>query len=115
LALYHIEDRMPSNDIMLSTSDSILNTEIKNKGFALLDQLFKEHGWHMVKNEPNWICYTKFAHETDLFDIKIDSKSIHVSVPIRNSPFQYMSSFKDYYQASEYVEARFLDFIGTPK
>ena len=101
---------MNTNDNMLST---IINTdEIKNKGFALLDQLFKEHGWHMVKNDPNWVCYSKFCQETDLFDIKIDSKSIHVSVPIRNSPFQYRSVFKDYFQASEYVEARFLDFIG---
>jgi hypothetical protein len=102
---------MRANDIMLSTLESILNTEIKNKGFALLDQLFKEHGWHMVKNDLNWVCYSKFCHETDLFDIKIDSKSIHVSVPIRNSPFQYRSVFKDYFQASEYIEARFLDFI----
>jgi hypothetical protein len=53
---------------MLS-NESILNTEIKNKGFALLDQMFKENGWHLVKNEMNYICYSKFGHETDLFEI----------------------------------------------
>ena len=103
---------MSSNANMLSSQYSILNTEIKNKGFALLDQMFKEHSWHMVKNEMNWMCYTKFGHETDLFDIKIDQKNIHVSVPVKNSPFQFVTTFKDYFQASEYIESRFFDFIS---
>ena len=104
---------MNSNDNMLSVNtDSILSTEIKNKGFALLDKMFKDNGWHMCKNEMNWVCYTKFGNETDLFDIKINQTSIQVSIPIHNSPFQFVTSFKDYYCASEYVEARFLDFIS---
>jgi hypothetical protein len=103
---------MSSNSNMLTNNESILNTEIKNKGFALLDQMFKENGWHLVKNEVNYICYTKFGHETDNFQIKVDEKTIFVSIPIKNSPFQYTTSFKDYFQASEYVEARFFDFIG---
>jgi hypothetical protein len=101
---------MTSSTNVLSR-ESILTTEIKNKGFAILDTLFKEHGWHLVKNEMNWICYTKFGQETDTFDIRIDPKMVHVSIPIKNSPFQYTTSFKDYFQASEYVEARLLDFI----
>ena len=96
---------MASNGNMLSNKDSILNTEISNKGFALLDTMFKENGWHMVKNEMNWMSYTKFSNETDLFDIKIDQKSIRVSVPIKNSPYQFITAFKDYFQASEYIEA----------
>ena len=104
---------MSSNDNMLSNQRSILNSEIKNKGFAILDEMFKKHGWYMVKNEMNWISYTKFGHETDLFDIKIDQKSIHVSIPIKNSVYQYITSFKDYFQASEYIEARFFDFINN--
>ena len=91
--------------------NSILDSVIKNKGFLLLDALFKENGWHLVRNEMNWISYTKFGKETDFFDIKIDQKMIHVSIPIRNSPFQYNTSFKDYFQASEYIESRFFDFI----
>lgn len=101
---------MTSSTNMLSC-DSILNTELKNKGFSILDTVFKQHGWHLVKNEMNWICYTKFGQETDIFDIKIDQKMVHVSIPIKNSRFQYSTSFKDYFQASEYVEARLLDFI----
>ena len=99
---------MSSNDNMLSTSTS----EIKNKGFILLDSLFKQNGWHLIKNEMNWMSYTKLSNETDLFDIKIDKKSIRVSVPIKNSPYQFITAFKDYFQASEYIEARFFDFIG---
>ena len=101
---------MTSSTNMLS-HDSILNTELKNKGFSMLDAVFKEHGWRLVKNEMNWICYTKFGQETDTFDIRIDPKMVHVSIPIKNSRFQYNTSFKDYFQASEYMEARLLDFI----
>jgi len=103
---------MNSNTNTLSNSFSILNTDVKNKGFVFLDQLFKENGWHLVKNEETWLCYTKFGFETDIFDIKIGEKIINVSIPVKNSPFQYITTFKDYYNASEYVEARFLDFIG---
>ena len=102
---------MSCNHNMLSNKESILNTEIKNKGFAILDKMFKENGWHMIKNEMNMITYTKLGYETDLFNIKIDQTNIHVSIPIKNSPYQYITSFKDYFQASEYIEARFIDFI----
>ena len=40
---------------MLSNTDSLFTTEIKNKGFAILDTLFKEHGWHLIKNDLDWI------------------------------------------------------------
>jgi len=48
---------MSSNDNMLTTVTP--TSEIKNKGFILLDSLFKENGWHMTKNEMNLIEYTK--------------------------------------------------------
>lgn len=101
---------MTSNSNMLVNKETILNTEIKNKGFAILDQMFKQNGWHLCKNEMNYICYTKFGNESDVFEIKIDAKNIHIGVPIKNSRFQYNTSFNDYFQASEYVEARFLDY-----
>ena len=96
---------------MHSNKETNINTEIKNKGFDMLDTMFKEHGWHMIKNEINWIAYTKFGRETELFDIKIDKKTIHVSIPIKDSPYQYVTSFNDYFQTTEYIEARFLNFI----
>ncbi len=97
-------------DNMLSNNESILNTEIKNKGFALLDQMFKDNGWNLCKNEMNNISYTYFGHETELFEIKIDTNTIHVGIPIKNSRFQYNTQFNNYFQASEYIEARFADF-----
>ena len=106
---------MNSNTNTISNSSSIFNSDIKNKGFVFLDQLFKENGWHLVKNEPSWICYSKLGLELDYFDIKIGEKIINVSIPVKNSPFQYTTTFKDYYNASEYVEARFLDFIDKKK
>ena len=95
----------------LLLNDPILNSEIKNKGFAILDELFKKNGWHLQKNELNWINYTKFGDETSCFDIKISTEKIVVSVPLKNSMYQFVTSFKGYYEASEYVEQKLMDYI----
>jgi hypothetical protein len=87
-----------------------IQDKIQNKGFLLLDNIFKEQGWHLCENKINKICYTKLGFETDIFDIEISEKQIQVSIPIRNSPYQYVTCFNDYFQASEYLEARFKDF-----
>jgi hypothetical protein len=97
------------NNIILN--DPILKSEIKNKGFAILDEMFKKHGWYMQKNDANWINYTKFGDETSCFDIKIAPDRIIVSVPIKNSAYQFMTTFKGYYEASEYIEQKFFDYI----
>jgi len=103
---------MNTNDVTSSLCNgSILNCELKNKGFVLLDALFKKHQWHLIKNEFNWIIYSKFGHETEFFEIKLDATTVYVSIPIKNSQFQYRTTFKDYFQASEYVEERFIEFI----
>jgi hypothetical protein len=84
---------------------------LKNKGFYFLETLFYQNGWHLIKNEINWICFTKPGFETEYFEIKIDSDKIFVSIPIKNSIFQYRTSFKDYYTANEYIENRLNEFI----
>ena len=86
----YINNNMSLHSSMLSNNESILNTEIKNKGFALLDQMFKENGWHLCKNEMNNICYTKLSHETDLFEIKIDDKNIYISMYIFHNYIYYI-------------------------
>jgi hypothetical protein len=86
--------------------------EIKNKGFTFIDALFKERGWTMIKNDLDLIEYRKPHYELDYFQIKIDKKTINVSVPIKNTPYQYKTSFTNYYEASEYIEKRFNDFIS---
>ena len=101
---------MNTNDNMLSI-DPILNSDIKNKGFAILDNIFKQHGWTLAKNEMNWINYTKFGDETSCFDIKIANDKIVVSVPLKNSIYQFVTTFKGYYEASEYIEQKFYDYF----
>jgi hypothetical protein len=103
---------MNTNDNMLSGLNYIKDSQVKNKGFALIDGLFKENGWHLIKNEFEWIVYTKAGHETDLFEIRIDKNNIFLSIPIKNSSYQFRTSFNNYFQASEYLEMRFNDFCG---
>lgn len=99
---------MNSNDIMLSNE----TTNIHNKGFAILDSIFKKNGWQLIKNEMNWLYYSKFGDETSYFDIKILPDKIITSVPIKNSFFQYSTTFKSYYEASEYMEQKLYDYIS---
>jgi hypothetical protein len=88
-------------------------SNIKNKGFMMLDELFKEHGWTLANNEFNSISYVKLGNEIDSFDIEIDNNNIYVCVPLKNSEYKYETLFTDYFTASEYVEMRFQDFIST--
>jgi hypothetical protein len=101
---------MNTHGNMLS-NDPVLNSTIVNKGFAILDGTFKERGWYLIKNEINWISYSKVSDESSYFDIKILQDKIVVSVPIKNSSYQYVTSFKSYYEASEYVEQRLIDYM----
>jgi len=96
---------------MINQTSEIQNCLLVNKGFILLDALFKENGWYNIKNEINHIAYTRFAYETEYFEIKIDQTKIHVSIPVKNTTYQYKTSFDGYFQASEYIEQRFKDFI----
>lgn len=107
--LYTI-NKMNTTDNML-LNDPVLNSDLKNKGFAILDEMFKKYGWYLQKNELNWINYTKFGDETSCFDIKISLDKIIVSVPLKNSIYQFVTTFKSYYEASEYIEGKFFDYI----
>ena len=101
------------NDNMLF--EKVDSSDIQNKGFIFLDTTFKKNGWHIVKNEMDYISYSKLGQETDVFSIKIEKNCINVSIPIKNSNYQFTTSFDHYYQASEYLENRFLDFINEIK
>ena len=98
---------MNTNSNMLSTQYVTITDEVQNKGFILIDEMFTANGWHKTKNDINWMCYTKTGNETEFYDIKIDRNKIYVSVPMKNSIFQYTTSFKDYFTATEYIENKF--------
>ena len=89
-----------------------IKNNIVNKGFSILDTLFKENNWNIVINEPNWVAYTKSGHETEYFELKIEKSKVTVCIPLKKLPYQYVTSFTDYFQASEYVETRFKEFIS---
>lgn len=106
---------MDTTSNMLTTQQNEMYCEsvnkLKNKGFYFLETLFYQNGWHLIKNELNWICFTKPGFETEYFEIKIETNKIFVSIPIKNSKFQFRTSFKDYYSANDYIETRFNEFI----
>jgi len=96
---------------MLSREQYMTNNPIKNRGFADLDAVFTDNGWHKMRNEFNHIAFAKCGHEGDQFEIVLDKTSVNVIVPLKNSSFAYTTSFNNYFEASEYVEYRFKEFI----
>jgi hypothetical protein len=91
------------------TTDTHL--QLVNKAFVSADELFRQHGWKLVINKFEHILYTKPGFETEFFEIKVNQNSIQVSVPIKNSVFQYKTTFNNYFLASEYVEDKFKDLF----
>ena len=89
------------------TNDKINN----NKYNFILSDLFETNGWDLIKNDKKCIVFTKAGHETEFFEIKEDKNSIYVSIPLKNSVYQYKKKFTNYWQACEYVEERFKEFI----
>lgn len=106
---------MYCNDNMLSQQNSNtvfeVKNDVKNKGFLFLDSIFQENGWNMTKNEMNVISFSKEGFETEYFEMTVKATKIYVSIPIKNSIFQYNTSFNDYYSACDYLEKRFKEFI----
>jgi len=101
------------SDIEQVKRNILATTELKNKGFFMLDEVFKEHGWSLVKNEFDHIIYAKSSFDPNVFNIKLNKTSVNVTIPVKNSHCLYNTSFNDYFQASEYVEARLKDFINV--
>mgnify|MGYP001032221840 CR=1 FL=1 len=91
-------------------NDNAVNATINNKGFSILDSIFKQYQWHLVKNDLNFISYTKVGDETNHFDFKILKDKIVVSVPIKNSSYQFVTNFKSYFEASEFSEQKLIDY-----
>ena len=106
-----------ANDNSSYLNDDNFQNKLVNKAFSALGvhELFTENSydnanWYLSKNEINHICYTKRGHEIDCFEIIIQKDKIYICVPIKNSIFQFKTSFKDYSRAYDYLEKRFFDF-----
>jgi hypothetical protein len=82
-----------------------------NKLNENLNNLFKNNGWHSIKNSEKWIMFTKVEHETEFFEIKLNKNFVEVSIPLKNSVYQYKKKFTNWLEAYEFVEERFKEFI----
>ena len=103
---------MSSPSIMTKElSDDVFLSQVKNKGFAILDTIFKENGWCLARNEMNWVSFIKSGDVLNSFDIRVTPEKIIVSIPLKKSSYQYAIPFNNYYDACEYVENRFYDYI----
>jgi len=81
-----------------------------NRGFSLLEKAFKTRGWQIVKNDFEHIIYAKPEFETEHFEIRLTKTEVHISVPVKNSKYQYSTSFNNYFDASEYIEQHLILF-----
>jgi hypothetical protein len=90
----------------------LTNNKLINKGFSLLHELFLNNDWMLTINLFNHICYSKKNFETEFFEIILDKKKVYVSIPLKNSIFQYKTSFDNYASACDYVEKMFIEFIN---
>jgi hypothetical protein len=98
--------------IMASETKIInINDELKS-----LTSLFETNGWKKNINDviTDNIIYSKQGNETEFFEITlVDNSFIYVSVPLKNSTFQFKTKFSDYYSAIKYTESKFHYFIGN--
>jgi hypothetical protein len=90
---------------------SLQTTQLKNKGLCLIDEIFRDKGFILLKNEIDWIVYSKPGKDLDCFEFRLDKNKIHVCVPIKNSLYQYKTSFSNYFDAFEYIETRMHDYL----
>jgi uncharacterized protein related to proFAR isomerase len=97
---------------MLSENDD--DNNVINE-FKILTQLFAHNGWKNNINNRSLehIMYTKIGNETEFFEIKLDNNNIYVSVPLKNSEFQYKVKFNNYLSAIKYTEDKFNYFNDT--
>ncbi len=86
-----------------------------NNELNLLNKLFKSNGWKFEDSDKlsDHIIYSKPGNETEFFKIAVDNNKIYVSVPLKNSTFQYKTKFDNYYSAIKYTESKFNYFIET--
>lgn len=100
-----------TSNMISDNSDIIINI---NNEFKLLNNLFKSNGWEQIENSDKLsenITYSKKGNETEFFEITLHNNNIYVSIPLKNSDFQYKTKFADYYSAIKYTGDKFIYFI----
>jgi hypothetical protein len=89
-------------------------------GLTELSALFNDHGWTSsgVVDSNEGTTYFKNGHETEYFELKYSDASeseepIYVSVPLRNSTYQYVLYFKDFENATNYIAKMFGEYTNV--
>ena len=84
----------------------------------LLD-LFKNNGWSIkgvIGSEEGMTCY-KEGHETEYFQLRYSDISgadepVYVTVPLKNSTYQYVLHFKEFESATNYITKMFYEYTS---
>jgi len=84
-----------------------------------LNNLFENKGWKIENNNnlSDHIIYSRPGHETEFFKfdffVDLNNTNIYVSVPLKNSKFQYKTKFNNYFSAIKYTESKLNYFVNT--
>jgi len=94
------------------TENRIINI---NNELKILHNLFKSNGWQIDTADKisESIIYSKEGNETEFFKIEVNNNNVYVSVPLKNSTFQYKAKFDNYYSAIKYTESKFYYYIDN--
>jgi len=75
-----------------------------------MEDLFTSKNWSLIKNIPEHIIFNKKTNNYDYFEIFNDLTKINVTIPIKNSQYQYKTHFDNYIHAFEFVEFHLLNY-----
>ena len=87
------------------------SNRLVNSGFNLIHGYFMSYGWLLTKNTHTLIEYTHPLKKMDIYTIKISKTNIMVNVPLKLSNHSYTTYFKGYFDANDYLEMHFLNFV----
>jgi hypothetical protein len=80
-----------------------------NPAFKDLKEKFLEKGWLIKTDIQNKLEFKSPTSDYDIFEFLVESTEIHVTVPLKNSKYQYFTKFSDYFSACEFVEMHLLE------
>ena len=82
-----------------------------NNQWNKVEEQFLSKHWQLVTNKTDHLVFKKENNNYDYFEIKIDAQEnsnsstrINVSIPLRNSQYQYGTHFNNYFDATEFIE-----------
>jgi len=103
---------MYSQDAMLEThQQQKQHNDLSNVVLTILQEQFIKYKWIINTSRPLHIVYKKPDNDYIFFEWNQENtNNIYVSVPIINCNYQYVTHFKDYFLACEYIKNRLDDY-----